>query len=95
MVICFISLNNYVRVGSPYSILDLNKNPKVTKVEIVNALSIKMQIPEIYHSRVVSGSLCAMSLSARNSMIKAITERNPRIAVIVAIILKIFIITLF
>jgi hypothetical protein len=56
MVICFISFKSHVKVLSSYRILDLSKNPKVKNVEIVNTLRIKMQIPEIYHSRVRFGS---------------------------------------
>jgi len=51
-----------------------------------------MEIPEIYHSRVRLGSRSAMSLSARNKSINAITDRNPKIPVIDAEILNFFII---
>jgi hypothetical protein len=43
-----------------------------------------MQIPDRYHSRVRFGSCLAISLRAKKSTIRAITDKKPRIAVIVA-----------
>jgi hypothetical protein len=69
----------------------LSRNPNVTNVEIVKAARMMIQIPVTCHSRVRSGSWLAISQSARNKEIIAKTERNPRIAEIIADNLKHFI----
>ena len=74
---------------------DLKRNPTVTKVEIVKAPKIIRHIPVRYHSSVRSSVCLAISESARISRKIAITERGPRMVVIVAEILRVFIIINF
>jgi len=74
---------------------DLRRNPIVTNVEIVKALKIIRHIPAKYHSNFRSSACLAISESARISRKIAITDRAPRMVVIVAEILSFFIIINF
>ena len=67
-------------------------NPNVTKVDIIKVPKMIMHNPVTYHSRVKLASLCAISVRAKNWKINAKAERNPSIAVMVAELLKFFII---